>query len=69
MLVKIKIIKARWQIGSGDHIRVMYDLWLCGSDNREEKILTTPLVGSIREDKVVWEKKRNGCYSVKSGYN
>ncbi|GAU30401.1 hypothetical protein TSUD_364470 [Trifolium subterraneum] len=33
-----------------------------------EKILETPLVSSIREDKVVWEEERNGCYSVKSGY-
>ncbi|GAU41378.1 hypothetical protein TSUD_398150 [Trifolium subterraneum] len=33
-----------------------------------EKILETPLVSSIREDKVVWEEEINGCYSVKSGY-
>ncbi|GAU29262.1 hypothetical protein TSUD_392120 [Trifolium subterraneum] len=33
-----------------------------------EKILETPLVSSVREDKVVWEEQRNGCYSVKSGY-
>ncbi|GAU29636.1 hypothetical protein TSUD_164860 [Trifolium subterraneum] len=33
-----------------------------------ERILETPLVNSIREDKVVWEEERNGCYSVKSGY-
>jgi hypothetical protein len=33
-----------------------------------ERILATPLVGSVREDKVVWEEERNGCYSVKSGY-
>ncbi|GAU30671.1 hypothetical protein TSUD_31430 [Trifolium subterraneum] len=33
-----------------------------------EKILETPLVSSVREDKVVWEEERNGCYSVKSGY-
>ncbi|GAU50953.1 hypothetical protein TSUD_411410 [Trifolium subterraneum] len=33
-----------------------------------EKILETPLVSSAREDKVVWEEERNGCYSVKSGY-
>ncbi|GAU10756.1 hypothetical protein TSUD_425220, partial [Trifolium subterraneum] len=33
-----------------------------------EKILETPLVSSVHEDKVVWEEERNGCYSVKSGY-
>ncbi|GAU33315.1 hypothetical protein TSUD_165800 [Trifolium subterraneum] len=33
-----------------------------------EKILETPLVNSVREDKVVWEEERNECYSVKSGY-
>ncbi|GAU11902.1 hypothetical protein TSUD_195250 [Trifolium subterraneum] len=33
-----------------------------------EKILETPLVSSVREDKVFWEAERNGCYSVKSGY-
>ncbi|GAU38215.1 hypothetical protein TSUD_226360 [Trifolium subterraneum] len=32
-----------------------------------EKIMETPLV-RVREDKVVWEEERNGCYSVKSGY-
>ncbi|GAU43270.1 hypothetical protein TSUD_36200 [Trifolium subterraneum] len=32
-----------------------------------EKILETPLVSSVREDKVVWDEERNGCYSVKSG--
>ncbi|GAU30201.1 hypothetical protein TSUD_311520 [Trifolium subterraneum] len=33
-----------------------------------EEILETPLVSSVREDKVVWEEERDGCYSVKSGY-
>ncbi|GAU23034.1 hypothetical protein TSUD_336820 [Trifolium subterraneum] len=33
-----------------------------------ERILETSLVNSVREDKVVWEEERNGCYSVKSGY-
>ncbi|GAU12587.1 hypothetical protein TSUD_131970 [Trifolium subterraneum] len=33
-----------------------------------EKILETPLVRSVREDKVVWEEERNECYSMKSGY-
>ncbi|GAU10125.1 hypothetical protein TSUD_418540, partial [Trifolium subterraneum] len=33
-----------------------------------EKILETPLVSSVREDKVVWDEEKNGCYSVKSGY-
>ncbi|GAU16656.1 hypothetical protein TSUD_326060 [Trifolium subterraneum] len=32
-----------------------------------ERILETPLVSSVREDKVVWEEERNECYSVKSG--
>ncbi|GAU26994.1 hypothetical protein TSUD_290460 [Trifolium subterraneum] len=38
------------------------------SKDAAEKILETPLVSSVREDKVVWEEERNGCYSVKSGY-
>ncbi|GAU12879.1 hypothetical protein TSUD_73660 [Trifolium subterraneum] len=33
-----------------------------------EKILETPLVSSVCEDKVVWDEERNGCYSVKFGY-
>ncbi|GAU10410.1 hypothetical protein TSUD_419110 [Trifolium subterraneum] len=33
-----------------------------------EKILETQLVSSVREDKLVWEEERNGCYSVKFGY-
>ncbi|GAU36048.1 hypothetical protein TSUD_208180 [Trifolium subterraneum] len=33
-----------------------------------KRILETPLVSSVREDKVVWEEERNGCYSVKYGY-
>ncbi|PNX57882.1 hypothetical protein L195_g058914, partial [Trifolium pratense] len=31
-----------------------------------EEIIVTPLISSV---KVVWEDERNGCYSVKSGYN
>ncbi|GAU31951.1 hypothetical protein TSUD_288850 [Trifolium subterraneum] len=34
-----------------------------------EKIIATPLISSAKEDKVVWEEERNGCYWVKSGYN
>ncbi|GAU50209.1 hypothetical protein TSUD_408920 [Trifolium subterraneum] len=33
-----------------------------------ERILETPLVSSVREDKVIWEEEKNGCYLVKSGY-
>ncbi|GAU25272.1 hypothetical protein TSUD_17850 [Trifolium subterraneum] len=33
-----------------------------------ERILETPLVSSVREDKEVWEEERNECYSVKFGY-
>ncbi|GAU33843.1 hypothetical protein TSUD_393510 [Trifolium subterraneum] len=66
----------RWRIGSGDNIRVMHDPWLRGSVDKwvpspqpaAKKILETPLVSSVREDKVVWEEERNGCYSVKSCY-
>ncbi|CAJ2667228.1 unnamed protein product, partial [Trifolium pratense] len=34
-----------------------------------DEIIATPLISSVKEDKVVWEEERNGCYSVKSGYN
>jgi hypothetical protein len=34
-----------------------------------EEIIATPLISSVKEDKVVWEEERNGCYYVKSGYN
>ncbi|GAU45522.1 hypothetical protein TSUD_186790 [Trifolium subterraneum] len=33
-----------------------------------KRILETPFVRSVREDKVVWDEERNECYSVKSGY-
>ncbi|XP_045809807.1 uncharacterized protein LOC123904158 [Trifolium pratense] len=33
-----------------------------------ERIIATPLIGSVYVDKMVWEEERNGCYSVKSGY-
>ncbi|GAU28157.1 hypothetical protein TSUD_313160 [Trifolium subterraneum] len=56
-----------WRIGSGVNIRVMHYPWLRGSANRwvpspqpaAEKILETPLVSSVHEDKVVWEEERN----------
>ncbi|GAU44891.1 hypothetical protein TSUD_400540 [Trifolium subterraneum] len=38
------------------------------SEDVVERILETPVVISVREDKVVWEEEINGCYSVKSGY-
>ncbi|GAU37586.1 hypothetical protein TSUD_395590 [Trifolium subterraneum] len=34
-----------------------------------KEIIATPLISSVKEDKVVWEEERNRCYSVKSGYN
>jgi hypothetical protein len=37
-------------------------------DQVAERIIATPLIGSVHEDKMVWEGEQNGCYSVKSGY-
>ncbi|MCI30874.1 hypothetical protein A2U01_0052085, partial [Trifolium medium] len=37
-------------------------------DHVAGRIIATPLIGSVYEDKLVWEGERNGCYSVKSGY-
>ncbi|GAU40304.1 hypothetical protein TSUD_362840 [Trifolium subterraneum] len=34
-----------------------------------EEIIATPLISSVKEDKVVWEEEMNGGNSVKSGYN
>ncbi|CAJ2637965.1 unnamed protein product [Trifolium pratense] len=33
-----------------------------------ERIIATPLIGSVYVGKMIWEEERNGCYSVKSGY-
>ncbi|GAU38029.1 hypothetical protein TSUD_395890 [Trifolium subterraneum] len=49
-----------------ENIRVMHDPWLRG--DVAERILETPLINSVCQDKVVWVEERNGCYSVKSGY-
>ncbi|GAU49341.1 hypothetical protein TSUD_184240 [Trifolium subterraneum] len=76
---QILSLGCRWRIGSRDNIQVMHDPWLRGSADRwvpspqpagdvAKRILETPLVSSVREDKVVWEEERNECYSVKSGY-
>ncbi|GAU26046.1 hypothetical protein TSUD_225070 [Trifolium subterraneum] len=68
---QILSLGCRWQIGSGDNIRVMHDqarIYVVAIGDVAERILETPLVSSVREDKVVWEEERNECYSVKSGY-
>ncbi|GAU48064.1 hypothetical protein TSUD_404920 [Trifolium subterraneum] len=41
---------------------------MVGRRDVAERILETPLVSSVREDKVSWEEERNECYAVKSGY-
>jgi hypothetical protein len=28
-----------------------------------------PLFDSVQDDRLIWMDKRDGCYSVKSGYN
>ncbi|MCH99278.1 cytochrome P450, partial [Trifolium medium] len=37
-------------------------------DSSAEKILHTPLIDSVIEDKVIWRLEKNGIYSVKSAY-
>ncbi|GAU32650.1 hypothetical protein TSUD_218990 [Trifolium subterraneum] len=63
---QILSLGCRWRIGSG------YNRWVPSpqpAGDVAKMILETPLVSSVREDKVVWEEERNGCYSVKSSYN
>ncbi|GAU43244.1 hypothetical protein TSUD_241350 [Trifolium subterraneum] len=63
-----------YQLSVRDLLHENYKAWNIGmvrnlfSKDVAEKILETPLVSSVREDKVVWEEERNECYSVKSGY-
>jgi hypothetical protein len=33
-----------------------------------ERIIASPLIGSVYEDKMVWEGERNDRYSIKSDY-
>ncbi|GAU44445.1 hypothetical protein TSUD_92990 [Trifolium subterraneum] len=78
-----RILGVKLILGGGLGVGIIFvlcmTLWLRGSANRwvpspqpagdvAERILETPLVSSVREDKVVWEEERNGCYLVKSGY-
>jgi hypothetical protein len=49
----------RWNV---PFIREFFDA------DSEEKLLHTPLLNSIREDKVIWRLENNGMYSVKSAY-
>jgi hypothetical protein len=46
----------RWNV---PFIREFFDA------DSQEKILHTPLLNSIREDKVIWRLENNGMYSVK----
>jgi hypothetical protein len=34
-------------------------------DHVARRIIASPLIGLVYEDKMVWEGERNGCYSVK----
>ncbi|GAU17164.1 hypothetical protein TSUD_177940 [Trifolium subterraneum] len=63
-----------YQLSVRDLLHENYKAWNIAnvrnlfSGDVAERILETPLVNSVREDKVVWEEERNECYSVKSGY-
>ncbi|GAU41787.1 hypothetical protein TSUD_137160 [Trifolium subterraneum] len=63
-----------YQLSVRDLLHENYKAWNIAkvrnlfSKDAAEKILETPLVSSVREDKVVWEEERNRCYSVKSWY-
>ncbi|GAU30882.1 hypothetical protein TSUD_15680 [Trifolium subterraneum] len=63
-----------YQLSVRDLLHENYKAWNIAkvrnlfSRDAAKRILETPLVSSVREDKVVWEEERNGCYSVKSGY-
>ncbi|GAU45071.1 hypothetical protein TSUD_85570 [Trifolium subterraneum] len=62
-----------YQFSVRDSLHENYKAWNIAkvrnlfSKDLAERILETPLVSSVPEDKVVWEEERNGCYSVKSG--
>ncbi|GAU41924.1 hypothetical protein TSUD_25650 [Trifolium subterraneum] len=63
-----------YQLSVRDLLHENYKAWNIAkvrtlfSGDVAERILETPLVSSVREDKVVWEEERNECYSVKYGY-
>ncbi|GAU35438.1 hypothetical protein TSUD_375280 [Trifolium subterraneum] len=59
-----------YQLSVRDLLHENYKAWNIAtvrnlfSKDVAEKILETPLVSSVRGDKVVWEEERNECYSV-----
>ncbi|PNX71723.1 ribonuclease H [Trifolium pratense] len=75
---QVLLLECRWTIGGGDNLK---KCWIHGNGERwipslnlkkfqvAERIIATPLIGSVYVDKMVWEEERNGCYFVKSGYN
>ncbi|GAU34017.1 hypothetical protein TSUD_393630 [Trifolium subterraneum] len=57
-----RLLHENYNVWNIDKVRNLF------SEDVAKRILETPLVSSVHEDKVVWEEERNECYSVKSGY-
>ncbi|WJX51244.1 hypothetical protein P8452_37454 [Trifolium repens] len=63
-----KIYKARWRIGSGDSINIMSepwlreknDAWIPSPQAQAKRIMETPLLSVVEDDKLIWGDSFDG---------